>query len=406
MFTNVIGALTSVLPKYFIFGSYVPVLIFSFVNAGLLYLLSAWIRHSVLFALSVSSPLTIAVAFVATIVTAYVVTSINDFLRKTLEGKYGVWPSLLEPLFLEHEQARRDRLEQKYHATRRQRYVLERQTQDWQTELRIAASQGVTIRRRVVGYTMKDPAGRALDALRAEPGSPEELSPDRLAAAVNTMAHALEQFDVTIDVALASDYRDLLAIMSTVVSGVMLREYDNASLLATYFGTGTPAPTRMGNIAAAIQSYAVGLYGLDLTAFFSRLQSCLVKSGDKGYDIVLDAKTQLDFLVACCWFSGASTALWYTLLATQGGYLPLYFAVALAGPLATVAFYYLACENYLAYGEVVRACVDMNRFALLRALDIPLPASTRDERRIWGILSRATVSALENVELSYEHPKK
>lgn len=32
MFTSVIGSLTSLLPKYFIFGSYVPVLIFSFVK--------------------------------------------------------------------------------------------------------------------------------------------------------------------------------------------------------------------------------------------------------------------------------------------------------------------------------------------------------------------------------------
>jgi hypothetical protein len=419
VFTNVIGAFTSLLPKYFIFSSYVPVLIFGFINAGLLYLLSAWFRHAVNFALTVSQPLTIAVAFVATVVAAYVVASVNDFLRKTLEGKYRFWPLLFRKLFAKSEQRRRYMLQVGYQRARHKRFALEGRITKWQQCLRDAASLGSQPKprdavthghcaadRQAAPYdAVYDPAAVALRELRSEASQPEQLNESTIAPAVDSMACALTKNDIRKDDGLASDYRDLLALMTIVLSAATQREYDDAMELATTFGTGTPAPTRMGNIAAAIQGYAVGLYGLDLTVFFSRLQSYLVKIDDKGYAIVQEAKTQLDFLVACCWFSAASTILWFVVLSLQGGYLLLYFAVAVFGPFATIAAYFLACENYRAYGEVVRACVDLNRFALLRALDIPLPMSTRDERRIWGILSRAAVSALENVELSYEHLK-
>jgi hypothetical protein len=141
---------------------------------------------------------------------------------------------------------------------------------------------------------------------------------------------------------------------------------------------------------------------MDLSIFFTRLQTHLVKVEDKAYPIVLDAKTQLDFLVVCCWFSGASTLLWYLALIAQGGSLETYFAVAILGPLSTVSFYYLAAENYISYAEVVRACVDINRFSLLHALAIPTPKSNREERRVWSALSRATLSHQEGLEMSYE----
>jgi hypothetical protein len=408
VFTNVIGAFTSLLPKYFIFSSYVPVLIFGFINAGLLYLLSAWVRHAVNFALSASQGLTITVAFVATIVAAYVVASVNDFLRKTLEGRYRLWPPPpFRNLFVESEQHRRSVLQRHYQKSRRDRFALEGLITNCQRALRDACSNGSSLHPHHAHYHLEsNPAAAvALEALRTTASQPERVDATVIEPAVTSMVQALTHNDIRYDDALASDYRDLLALMTIVLSAFTQREYDDAMELATTFGTGTAAPTRMGNIAEAIQGYAVGLYGLDLNAFFSRLQSYLVKTDDKGYSIVQDAKTQLDFLVSCCWFSAASTILWFVVLVLQGGYLLIYLAVAVFGPFTTIAAYFLACENYRAYGEVVRACVDLNRFALLHALDIPLPMSTRDERRIWGILSRAAVSAIENVELSYEHQK-
>jgi hypothetical protein len=161
----------------------------------------------------------------------------------------------------------------------------------------------------------------------------------------------------------------------------------------------------MGNIAAAIHAYSIGRYKMELTVFFSRLQTVLVKMEDKGYPLVLDAKAQLDFLVACCWFSGITTAVWGILLLGFGGSPPAFLIVASTGFLLTVGFYLSASANYLAYGEVVRAVIDVNRFKLLTELDIRLPDSLREERNLWSTMSGLAFSGGDSIELSYEHPE-
>jgi hypothetical protein len=408
MFTGVIGALTSLLPKYFIFGSYVPVLIFSFINAGLTYLLSAWGRHAVDFTLATNTPLTITIAFVATVVLAYVLSSIDDFLREFLEGYYERFlPAFFTGAFRENERRRRDELEVKYRTARRQRFMLERNITAWQEQLRQAAIDGATNHPTSTGYDPEnDCAATTLRTLRERRRKSEAIDFGSVKAAVDAMDAALRTFNSAASVALASDHRDLLVVIDAILSIATETEYENSAMLAAFFGTGSLKTTRMGNIAAAMQSYAVGRYGMDLTIFFTRLQAVLVKSDDKGLPIVLDAKAQLDFLVACCWFSGATTFVWFLILVAQGGSSATYFVVAGAGPVLTVAFYYLACENYIKYAEAVKACVDINRFGLLRAIDVPLPVSARVERRIWSALSRATLSRQEGDEMSYEHPQK
>jgi hypothetical protein len=139
-----------------------------------------------------------------------------------------------------------------------------------------------------------------------------------------------------------------------------------------------------------------------MSTFFTRLQTYLVKKDDKAYSIVIDAKTQLDFLVTCCWYSALTTAIWYVLLVAWGD-LGTFLWLATLGPAATLAFYYLAVENYVAYAEIVKACLDVNRFALLGALDIPLPGSNREERRLWAALSRSSLARFDGIEFGYEH---
>jgi hypothetical protein len=122
--------------------------------------------------------------------------------------------------------------------------------------------------------------------------------------------------------------------------------------------------------------------------------------------VVLDAKAQLDFLVACCWFSGLSTAAWTIVLGVSGGSPWTYSIIAFAGLAVTSAFYLGAAQNYLSYAEVVRASIDVNRFTLLRALDVRLPNSLREERMLWATMNQLAFSGGDSVEFSYEHPAK
>jgi hypothetical protein len=88
VFTNLIGTLTGLLPKNFFFGSYMPVLIFGYINGLLLYVHAAAFRD--FFHSRLANPLTFAtlVLFVASLIVAYVLSSVTDFLREVLEGKH------------------------------------------------------------------------------------------------------------------------------------------------------------------------------------------------------------------------------------------------------------------------------------------------------------------------------
>lgn len=412
MFTSVVGTLTSLLPRYFVFASYVPVLLFSFVNFALIYVFSAWSRSGIEFWLGRSTVLTVAVLIAGTVVIAYVMAAINDFLREFLEGEH-VWPQGLQQALCDEQRRRRAGFQERYGKARAQRFLLADAVEGWEQQLRDASTGGA------VRAPAPVPAGGdLLTNLRAavETGAlgkhlddalpPDDFNKlfDSIASAVAQMSLVIATSRATAFAALESTRRDLLALVSEVVNSLAQVEYATATALYTRFGNDPVKPTRMGNVAAAIEAYALGRYNMELTVFFSRLQTTLVKNDDKGYSLVLDAKTQLDFLVACCWLSGATGLVWSVLLAGLGGSLWAYGTIAIVGTLVTIAFYFLASQNYLSYAEVVRACIDVNRFSLLNELAVRLPGSLREERAIWSTMSQLAFSGGDTTEFSYEHP--
>ena len=408
MFTSVIGTLTSLLPKYFIFGSYVPVLIFSFVNLAMVYLFSAWTRFEIEFWFGKSPTLSIAVAFVFTVVVAYVVSAINDFLREFLEGRYLPFKAV----FRFGQKRRRDELGERYAKARRQRFELAQLAHHWAQQLRDAAvinkpAIGVPYVSGVLNDLRHAVSNGALNGKRAPLSDRDfKILCTTIDAAVNGMIVKLGIYPTPEDIGAENDRRDLLLLMGAILNSMKQAEFETGSELFTGFGNDPVRPTRMGNIAAAIDAYAIGRYKMELTIFFSRLQTLLVKNNDKGYPLVLDAKAQLDFLVACCWFSAVSTAVWAALLLVYGGLPRAFVIVAVAGYALTAALYLSASASYLAYGEVVRAAIDVNRFALLGALDVKLPPSLREERNLWSTMSALAFSGGDSVEFSYDHPAK
>jgi hypothetical protein len=253
-------------------------------------------------------------------------------------------------------------------------------------------------------YDPKDSAATLpLKRLRLAMGNPKAIPVECIDDAVTSMALELKSRNKLLDPALARDQKELLLILDTIDDTATSREFDATLDLNMAFSGDRPAPTRMGNVADAMHGYAMKRYGIDLNVLMSRLQAVLQSSG-KGYEILLDAKTQLDFLIACCCFSGLTTAVWAVILLFLGGSWIVYAGVAVLGPLVTALFYRVANESYIAYSVSVRACVDVNRFALLRALELPLPNTLNAELRLWRTLSESAVSGTA-AELSYEHPK-
>src|SRR4029077_15682683 len=104
------------------------------------------------------------------------------------------------------------------------------------------------------------------------------------------------------------------------------------------FGSLPLAPTRMGNVARSVQSYAVERYDFNFELFWSRLQ--LPAQKDKDFGALLQgAKTQLDFLVSCSALTFLWTLIWAIWLFASSGPVLAFVGVAILGPLAAYAWY-------------------------------------------------------------------
>jgi hypothetical protein len=170
------------------------------------------------------------------------------------------------------------------------------------------------------------------------------------------------------------------------------------------FGAGYVAPTSMGNVAESMQNYALSRYRMNLETFWSRLQ-VVIQSNKEFYSTLQDAKTQLDFLVACCWLSILTWIPWMFALPFVATSVWLYISLALGGPLIAYFFYALGTTNYATLADLVSTSIDLYRFSLLQALHIPVPKGVRQERALWLTLQSLSSFGLE-VELSYNPEQK
>lgn len=408
MFSNILGSLTSLLPKNFIFSAFIPVLIFGFINALILYESDAAFRAWTGPQISAPLSMTPAVLFVAVVVVAYILTTINDFLREVLEGKH-LWPPVLARALRKRQVGLLSAADDDYDSARTTYMLLTPEQQsEWSDELTNAEETG-----RAAGCTKgrKPQDGRAqLDAARVAVRALEEKVSSATPFDFNDVTEAVSltiaalRLDDPMRAPLSDLSKRLRFIIDYARNAAAELEARAYTRRQTLFGT-VAEPTSMGNVAASIQSYATNRYGIDLDLFWSRLQYVLQKGNDAGYATVVDSKTQLDFLISCFWLAFATTAGWLVAFAIGGWSIAEFLAVAIAGPIVIGALYLLAVTNYLSYGEVVRAAIDLNRFALLDSLQLRRPAGNRDEVALWRGLRRVSVRGGRDFDLSYEKPK-
>jgi hypothetical protein len=400
VFNNVLDALTGLLPKYFIFGSFVPVLIFSFINGALLYLHVAAFRTFAREQIGVPAALYVAVLLVGLIVVAYVLSAVSGFLRELLEGKHW-W--FFEQEFREVEQRRRDDLDTRYEEARDDAARLHADAQTLRTSLVRAANQGAAKHRGVAEYDRAVESGPIMLDFLLATRSKRPIRYSELSTAVKAMSATLRSRDIRQIPALRADLTTLHDLIDDAANGASFREFSLFAQRQADFGVSTPAPTRMGNVAAALNAYTSTRYDFDLDTFWSRFQTVLQRAEDKGHESLLDAKTQLDFLIVCFWLTTATWIVWFSALILAGTSPWVFTAISIIGPVATFGFYRLAVTNYLSYGALVRATVDLNRFALLSALHVALPKDLKQERALWSALGEVSEFGSDEVELVYDH---
>jgi hypothetical protein len=154
-------------------------------------------------------------------------------------------------------------------------------------------------------------------------------------------------------------------------------------------------PTRLGNALRAAETRAGEPYGLDAVVAWPRLYP-LLPDGVRA--LVDDQRDGLDLAARFCAVFAAAAAVSMALLVPHGWWLLV--------PAACLALAWLsyrgAVAAAIAYGEGIRAAIDLHRFDLLTAMHLPLPATLEQERAVNEQLSLFLRQSWP-VDFVYEH---
>jgi hypothetical protein len=379
-FASVLDKLTGLLSKTFVLAAFMPVVLGAFLNSIVLFIDQPWIRK---WLLGKPDGLQLMVVTVALCVAAYTLSSVSVYLQETLEGKH-LLPQGIKRRMRATQQSKRQTVQSRYYEARDNALAIEAKREDWLDGMQKAFEGTQPTKARSGRNPTLIQVDLDVDILDTKRQQAAPATADRLDTVVNDLIEVLAQPGV--DAArLDAAYEKLLSLIGYSEKGWRLIEAEFADDVELLFAAESDAPTRMGNVANSIEAYAWKRYGIKLRMFWSRLQ-VIVQVDKNYYSVLQDAKTQLDFLVACCWLSGLSWLGWMIVLPLTSYHLTLFLVVACVGPALCVFFYGLAVTNYAALGNLIECGVDLHRFELLTALHVKSPSSIREERAIWSAL--------------------
>jgi hypothetical protein len=157
-------------------------------------------------------------------------------------------------------------------------------------------------------------------------------------------------------------------------------------------------PTALGNALRAAEDRAGRRYGLDSVVAWPRLYPLL---SERVLAIVDDERTQLDVAVRFCAVLVVAGLVSVGLLVTQGWLLLVPAGLFVVAWLA----YRAAVGAAIAYGEGLETAFDLHRFDLLRALRLPLPATSEEERALNAQVTAFLLQG-QRVGFAYEHGER
>ncbi len=337
---------------------------------------------------------------VAMAVAAYVLASLSTFLRRALEGQ---WPDALRSLFIPAQNARREALARLLTETGQEMADIA-YAPDWIDSIGDAWTEGSRNHPGVAWIPADpDPIKDQLAKLDEERIKYRVIPASKLQHIANDIAAALRTCDMDRSPALDNHYRRLNGLIQYADDRARGRYAQLQNELNSNFGAQEIAPTKMGNVANTIQGYVMRRYHCNFETVWSNLQR-IVPKDDKAEAALQEAKTQLDFLVACCWLSLLSALLWSLFFAFADPNRLGFLAASLGGPLFAYTWYRAAAEQYRSFADVAMTSFDTFRFDLLRQMGIKQPADVEDERWIWEKVDvLATYGETQNFQ--YEPPK-
>lgn len=406
MLSTLLGSLASFFSKFFIVASWLPVLVFSFSHGLMAFLLfdafHDWtldfLEHQTLSRYAFVT----AALVIGTLVAAYVLSSLNDFLRGLLEGR---WPEAIRRLSTSGQALRLERLRARFEdATRVQIDLSDDATAIWLNLLFDARIAGQSKQDNT--FSGSDPSVSKIRALKRHHVLGRLIDSRDLQAAVDALApqlraHNAEKRDTPAQRLLSELHEALVIVIQSAADRARNELLRVNNQLTSSFGTADVAPTAMGNIANTAQVYGVRRYDCNFELFWNTLQR-VVQKDETAYTALQESKAQLDFLVACCWLTTVWWMTWVAILGLWGDSVLWFVAFTFFGPAATYLWYRAATEYYRSFVDVLTTSLDLFRIDLLRSLGFNAPADVVDERVLWDHLHQIASFSDQQVNLRYQ----
>jgi hypothetical protein len=404
MLSTFLSQLQGYFSKYFVIGSFFPVLSFAVLNGLVGYLTfsrwQAWIDANIFKASAGSAAFTSTALVVAITLIAYVLYGLSTALRQVLEGRsWGRFGRLLIPA----QSRRREYLRGKLQAVAMERADLD-YAPNWISNMDEAREAGKHDHPAVAfDPPQPDAVDTELSALEDEMFNFREVKAARLEAQADEVAARLRGHDFDVSKRLLEQRQRLGRLIDYARERAPALYARLQNEMNANFGAQDVAPTNMGNVANSIQSYALRRYHCNLELIWSNLVR-VAQNDDKMQATLLEAKTQLDFLVACCWLTLVSALFWATIFLWPVPSRAAFLAFALGGPFVAWLWYRAATEQYRSFADVAMTTLDTLRFDVLRAMRIRAPADVADERSVWENVDVLTTFG-EDRNFRYDPPK-
>ncbi len=195
--TTLLDRLTSFFSKSFTLGAFVPVVVFAFCNAALLYLHTSWFHSWADSQIKQPAAFTMGAIIVGLAVAAYLLSSVSTALRKVLEGR-SLLP-LLPPLHKAMRTLQQEKLDnvwKKYlEARNNNAKINQKQINSWQKRMSDAALQGIQKSRGRNRYSQSSsPASRTIEDLMLQRAT--AVTPEGIEEAVRLLESELEHNDL------------------------------------------------------------------------------------------------------------------------------------------------------------------------------------------------------------------
>ncbi|RKP47071.1 hypothetical protein [Pararobbsia silviterrae] len=403
MLSTLLNNIVAAFSKSFLIASFLPVLTFVFMNGLFAYLFfdpwRAWCNANLVHYSEGSQLIFLIGALVVLlIVMSYLVSSMSNFMRQLMEGH---WSNLLTSLFAPAQGKRLLRIEEK----RSQASELSLRLDDCAKQ-RVAVVSAERENSTDEEYSGDPSLEKTIDLLKRLRAQNRLLDADKLEGALLRFNELLETYRLNghalVRRSLNVCNEELHDLIQFGREQATLEYLRFTNLRDSSFGTYL-APTRMGNIAASVQSSIERRYACDLNSVLSNLIVC-VQQGERKDTTLQDAKVQLDFLIVSSFLTGCWTVVWMAVLFWFHS-RAWFVIVALGGPVLTYCWYLAAAEQYRAFNDVLSTVFDIYRFDLLKALHMPIPVDVDEERLIWPQLDKlADTQGGERINFRYVVP--